>query len=86
MDIAPGGGTKGTAVTALAARLGVDRIVAFGDNFNDLPMFAIADESYAMAHADQLVRAAATATLDDAPDAVARWLAERAIATAAAAP
>ena len=86
MDIAPGGGTKGTAVTALAARLGVDRIVAFGDNFNDLPMFAIADESYAMAHADQLVRAAATATLDDAPDAVARWLAERAIATAAAVP
>jgi len=84
MDIAPGGGTKGTAVTALAARLGADRIVAFGDNFNDLPMFAVADESYAMAHAPEAVRAAATATLDDGPDAVARWIAEN--ATAAAAP
>jgi hypothetical protein len=84
MDIAPGGGSKGTAVTALAARLGADRIVAFGDNFNDLPMFAVADQSYAMAHADELVRAAATATLDDGPDAVARWIAEN--ATAAAAP
>jgi 5-amino-6-(5-phospho-D-ribitylamino)uracil phosphatase len=84
MDIAPSGGTKGPAVRALAARLAADRIVAFGDNFNDLPMFAVADESYAMAHADTQVRAAATATLDDAPDAVARWIAAN--ATAAAAP
>lgn len=84
MDIAPAGGTKGTAVTALAARLGVDRVVAFGDNFNDLPMFAVADESYAMAHADPRVRAAATSTLEDAPDAVARWISQN--ATAAAAP
>ena len=84
MDIAPAGGTKGTAVSALAARLGADRIVAFGDNFNDLPMFAVADESYAMAHADERVRAAATATLDDGADAVARWI--DANATAAAAP
>ena len=83
MDIAPAGGTKGTAVAALAARLGADRIVAFGDNFNDLPMFAVADESYAMAHADARVRAAATATLDDGPDAVARWIAENATAAAA---
>ena len=86
MDIAPGGGTKGTAVLALADRLGADRIVAFGDNFNDLPMFAVADESYAMSHADPRVRAAATATLDDAPDAVARWIAQNATPTAVAAP
>ena len=86
MDIAPSGGTKGTAVLALAARLGADRIVAFGDNFNDLPMFAVADESYAMAHADQRVQDAATATLDDAPDAVARWLGELATPSGAAAP
>ena len=73
-------------VAALAARLGADRIVAFGDNFNDLPMFAVADESYAMAHADPRVRASATAVLDDAPDAVARWIADHATPTAAAAP
>jgi Cof subfamily protein (haloacid dehalogenase superfamily) len=84
MDIAPAGESKGTAVLALAARLGADRIVAFGDNFNDLPMFAVADESYAMAHADPRVRAAATTVLDDSPDAVARWIAAN--ATAAAAP
>jgi HAD superfamily hydrolase (TIGR01484 family) len=82
MDIAPVGETKGTSVLALAERLGVDRIVAFGDNFNDLPMFAVADESYAMAHADPRVRDAATATLDDAPDAVARWIAANAMGAA----
>jgi 5-amino-6-(5-phospho-D-ribitylamino)uracil phosphatase len=75
---------KGTAVTALAERLDADRIVAIGDNLNDLPMFAVADESYAMAHATSRVREAATATLDDAPDAVARWIAAN--ATDAAAP
>jgi hydroxymethylpyrimidine pyrophosphatase-like HAD family hydrolase len=80
MDIAPAGGVKGTAVLALAARLGADRIVAFGDNLNDLAMFAVADESFAMAHAAPVVRAAATATLDDAPDAVARWIATNATA------
>jgi hydroxymethylpyrimidine pyrophosphatase-like HAD family hydrolase len=84
VDIAPGGGTKGTAVTALAARLGADRIVAFGDNLNDLPLFAAADECYAMAHAAPEVRAAATGILVDTPDAVAGWIAAN--ATAAAAP
>lgn len=84
MDIAPAGETKGRALLALAERLDADRIVAFGDNLNDLPMFAVADESYAMAHATSRVRDAATSTLDDAPDAVARWIAAN--ATAAAAP
>lgn len=84
MDIAPAGETKGRALLALAERLDADRIVAFGDNLNDLPMFAVADESYAMAHATSRVREAATSTLDDAPDAVARWIAVN--ATAAAAP
>ena len=47
-------------------------------------MCAVADESYAMAHADPRVRASATTVLDDSPDAVARWIAAN--ATAAAAP
>jgi Cof subfamily protein (haloacid dehalogenase superfamily) len=84
MDIAPAGETKGRALLALAERLDADRIVAFGDNLNDLPMFAVAHESYAMAHAVSRVRESATGVLDDAPDAVARWIAVN--ATAAAAP
>jgi hydroxymethylpyrimidine pyrophosphatase-like HAD family hydrolase len=77
IDVAPAGATKGSAVTALAERLGADRVVAFGDNFN---------ESYAMTHAPAAVRARATATLADQSDAVARWLTERGTSMAAAAP
>ena len=52
---------KGTALAQIAAALGIPvrETVVFGDNFNDIPMFRFAGESYAMADAPDEVKAAA---------------------------
>lgn len=55
----PEGATKAAAIRRLAARIGADRIVAFGDNFNDLPMFGVADVAVAVSNAIPEVREAA---------------------------
>ena len=82
LDVTAAGATKGTGVRRLAEDLGYTRVVAFGDAANDLPMFAEADESYAVATASDEVKAAATAVLDDREDAVVAFLAEHAVARA----
>lgn len=55
--------TKAMGVNKLRALTGHERIVCFGDNLNDLPMFAVADEAYAVANAEQAVKAAATGVI-----------------------
>jgi hydroxymethylpyrimidine pyrophosphatase-like HAD family hydrolase len=82
LDVTADGATKGTGVRRLAEELGFSRVVVFGDAANDLPMFAEADESYAVAGASDEVKAAATGVLDDREDAVAAFLAEHAAARA----
>jgi hypothetical protein len=68
---------KGEAALALKRLLGAERIVCFGDNTNDLAMFAVADESYAVANAHPAVLEAATAVIGDhRKDAVARHIRE----------
>lgn len=42
---------KAKAVEAVASMTGADRIVAFGDNINDIPLFQLADEGIAVANA-----------------------------------
>ena len=54
---------------------GADKIVCFGDNINDLPMFKISDEGYAVGNALDEVKQIATAVIgsnDD--DGIAKWL------------
>jgi Cof subfamily protein (haloacid dehalogenase superfamily) len=75
LDIVPANVSKAAAVKKLASLLGANRLVVFGDNLNDLPMFAIADESYAVANAMAAVRDAATGVIgSNDEDGVARWL------------
>jgi len=81
LDVTPSGATKGSGIRRIAEDHGFDRIVAFGDGANDLPLFAEADESYATAGASDEVKAAATAVLDDREDAVVHFLAEQAVRT-----
>ncbi|NUP53730.1 MAG: HAD family phosphatase [Catenulispora sp.] len=74
---------KGDALLALKELVGADHVVCFGDNTNDLAMFAVADESYAVAHAHPAVKEAATAVLDDdTAHAVARRIRTHAAETA----
>jgi 5-amino-6-(5-phospho-D-ribitylamino)uracil phosphatase len=66
---------KGSGIRFLREHLGVDRVVCFGDQANDLPMFEAADESYAMADAQAVFQAVATGVIgSNADDAVARYL------------
>ena len=52
----PPGASKAKAIRRLAERIGADRIVVFGDNFNDIPMFEIADLAVAVSNAIPEVR------------------------------
>lgn len=68
---------KAFAARELRRYAGAGSLVCFGDNNNDLPMFAVADASYAMGTANQEVRNAASVVIgasDD--DAVVRQIEE----------
>lgn len=68
-------GTKYNAVKALREQFGYEKIVCFGDNLNDLPMFKACDESCAVANAKDEVKAAASHIIEsNAEDGVAKWL------------
>lgn len=75
LEILPPGVSKAGGVRRLAELLGCGRIVAFGDNQNDIPMFQTADACYAVENAVPELKAAATGIIpgNDA-DGVAKWL------------
>lgn len=72
-----GKASKPAGAAWIQQRTGAKHMVAFGDNLNDLPLFAAADESYAVSNAHERVRAAATGVIaSNTDDAVARFLRE----------
>jgi hydroxymethylpyrimidine pyrophosphatase-like HAD family hydrolase len=72
------GVSKRAAVRFLRELGGYDRVVGFGDNLNDLPMFDECDECYAPENAKDELKAAAAAVIgSNREDGVARWLARR---------
>ncbi|REJ05511.1 hypothetical protein DY023_09730 [Microbacterium bovistercoris] len=69
-------GTKAAAVQRLRADVKAHRLVAFGDNHNDAPMFEIADEAHAVQNSVPELVAIATSVIDHhEDDAVARFIA-----------
>lgn len=54
---------KRDGVAELKRLLQADRLICFGDNLNDLPMFEIADEAFAMGNAHPLVKEKASGVL-----------------------
>lgn len=60
LEIYPEGCTKASALARVMEMTGARRIVSFGDNINDVPMFRISAESCAVANAVPEARAAAT--------------------------
>ena len=78
LDIHHTEGSKGAAVSLLKEQLGVSQVICFGDNDNDLSMFAGADECYAPATALPEVLDAADAVIGHHDEeGVARFLRER---------
>lgn len=78
LEIHPKGATKAEGVQKLKNILDCDRIVCFGDGRNDIPMFEIADECYAVANAESELKNIATDVIgSNEDDGVARWLAKR---------
>lgn len=77
LEITPKEATKARAALRLKERLGCDRLVAFGDAMNDLPLFGAADESCAVENAMPPVRQAATRVIGSNEEGgVARFLME----------
>ena len=55
----------------------MDYVIAFGDGVNDMEMFRLADEAYAVENAVEELKALATGVIDsNDSDGVARWLVE----------
>ena len=73
--VLPSFATKADAILALKKRYGFESVVVFGDETNDLSMFAAADESYAVAGANDEVKRAASGVIgSNACDGVAKFL------------
>lgn len=67
--------SKAAAIKQLAHEINAGKIVVFGDNLNDLPMFEIADVAVAMGNALPPVKNAAHLVIgDNDSDAVAHWI------------
>ena len=77
LEIMPLAASKSNAIRQLREKLGCDRLVVFGDGKNDIDMFELADEGYAVSNAVPELKAVATAVIgSNDEDAVARWLSE----------
>lgn len=78
MDIHHSDANKGSAIAVLKKQFNASRLICFGDNDNDLSMFALADEAYAPENANDKVKAAATQVIGHhRDDGVALFLRER---------
>ena len=76
-EIMPAQASKSNAVTKLKQIWGCTKVISFGDSINDIPMFEVSDECYAVSNAvDELKRIATGIIESNNEDGVARWLSE----------
>ena len=79
LEFHPKNVTKAKAALALKELLRCDKLVCFGDGKNDIPMFEIADECYAVDNAEDELKAIATSVIEsNEADGVAKWMATNA--------
>ncbi len=75
LELLPLNVSKASAVMQLKSLLACDKVVAFGDGKNDIAMFEVADESYAVANAVDELKDKATGIIEsNEADGVAKWL------------
>lgn len=69
--------SKGTAAVEIKKLTGAEKLVAFGDNLNDIPLLQIADEAYAVSNAHDELKKIATAVIkSNDEDAVSEFICE----------
>ena len=84
LQAVPPGCDKGAGLKILARHLQIAPrdIVAFGDNYNDLPMFEVAGTAVAMSNASDDIKAKADViALSNESDGVARYLDDRVLSS-----
>lgn len=70
--------SKANAALYLKKHFGAQKLIAFGDNYNDVSMFETCDESYAVANAKSQLKDLATSTIASCTDdGVAEYLQKR---------
>lgn len=80
LEVCSFGSSKRTAAEYLKKHLGFDRIIGFGDNLNDIPLFEASDACYAVENAKEELKAIATGVIpSNTQDGVAKWLLENAL-------
>lgn len=77
LEVMPKEATKANSALKLKELLGAERLVAFGDGYNDIKLFEVADECYAVGNAVESLKEIATGVIGTCDeDGVARWLLE----------
>lgn len=77
LEIMPLNASKAKAIKQLQSLLKCEKLVVFGDGKNDIDMFELADESYAVQNAHEDLKRIATSIISsNDEDGVAKWLAE----------
>ena len=75
LEVMPRAATKANGALRLKEMVGAQRLVVFGDGYNDMELFKVADESYAVANAVPELKAIAKGVIGSCDeDAVAHWL------------
>ena len=74
-EILPKKATKAEAIANLKKLWNCNRVISFGDAVNDIPMFRISDECYAVKNAVAELKELATGIIEsNDEDGVAKWL------------
>ena len=74
-EIMPAAASKANAIRKLKEMWGCSRVISFGDAVNDIPMFEMSDECYAVENAVDELKAVATSVIgSNEEDGVAKWL------------
>ena len=77
LEIMPKAASKANAIRQLKDYLGCQKVVVFGDGKNDIDMFEMADEAYAVSNAVEELKQISTGVIgSNNEDAVAKWLRE----------
>lgn len=80
LEIMPREASKANAIVQLKEKLKCGKLVTFGDGKNDIDMFEISDEAYAVENADAELKSVATGVIaSNNNDGVVRWLKDNVI-------